>query len=70
MILAAGWYLKKSALLRALGQLEPERHIKFLSALCYLFKDCMDEYKDWRKCQDHVKAFKACIDKQNKQKKP
>ena len=29
MILVAGWYLKKSALLRALGQLEPERHIKF-----------------------------------------
>ena len=30
MILVAGWYLKKkSALLRALGQLESERHIKF-----------------------------------------
>ena len=34
-----------------------------------VLKDCMDEHKDWRKCQEHVKAFKACIDEQNKQKK-
>jgi len=37
--------------------------------LHYALLDCMDEHKDWRKCQEHVKAFKACIDKQNKQKK-
>jgi len=34
-----------------------------------VLKDCMDEHKDWRKCQEHVKAFKACIDEENKQKK-
>jgi len=34
-----------------------------------ILKYCMDEDKDWRKCQEHVKAFKARIDEQNKQKK-
>jgi len=34
-----------------------------------ILEDCVNEDKDWRKCQKHVKAFKACIDEQNKQKK-
>lgn len=29
----------------------------------YQVQECMAETKDWRKCQEHVKAFKACIDK-------
>ncbi|CAH3197614.1 unnamed protein product [Porites evermanni] len=37
--------------------------------LHYALLDCFQEHKDWRKCQDHVKAFKDCIDQQNKQKK-
>ncbi|KAM7443688.1 Cytochrome oxidase assembly factor4 [Porites harrisoni] len=37
--------------------------------LHYALLDCFQEHKDWRKCQDHVKAFKECIDQQNKQKK-
>ena len=34
--------------------------------LHFKVQECMVDYKDWRKCQDHVKAFKNCIDKTNK----
>lgn len=27
----------------------------------YAIQDCMFENKDWRKCQNEVKAFKECI---------
>ena len=43
--------------------------VDYLLCNFFLLQDCMDEHKDWRKCQEHVKAFKACIDGQNKQKK-
>ena len=33
----------------------------------YKVQECMAETKDWRKCQDLVKAFKDCID-QSKRK--
>ncbi|KAJ7356087.1 Cytochrome oxidase assembly factor 4 [Desmophyllum pertusum] len=38
--------------------------------LHYALMDCMDKQKDWRKCQEHVKGFKACIDQQKQLKKP
>lgn len=37
--------------------------------LHYALLDCMDQHKDWRKCQEHVQAFKVCIDEQNKKLK-
>ncbi|XP_013386476.1 cytochrome c oxidase assembly factor 4 homolog, mitochondrial [Lingula anatina] len=32
-------------------------------------QDCMFDTKDWRKCQEQVKAFKACVENYEKQKK-
>ena len=32
----------------------------------YKVQECMAETKDWRKCQDLVKAFKDCIDQSKK----
>ena len=26
-----------------------------------VFQDCMFENKDWRKCQEHVDAFRKCM---------
>jgi len=34
--------------------------------LHYALLDCMDKHKDWRKCQEHVQAFKTCIDEKKK----
>nr|XP_061787199.1 cytochrome c oxidase assembly factor 4 homolog, mitochondrial-like [Nerophis lumbriciformis] len=29
--------------------------------LHYAVQECMAERQDWRACQDHVRAFKACM---------
>lgn len=34
--------------------------------LHYKVQDCIATTKDWRKCQAEVKAFKECIDKNQK----
>ncbi len=31
--------------------------------LHYKVQECMFDTKDWRQCQDHVKAFRKCIEK-------
>ncbi len=30
--------------------------------LHYAVQDCMAENKDWRKCKEHVDAFRKCVD--------
>jgi len=32
----------------------------------FTLQECIAETKDWRQCQNHVKAFKECMDKYKK----
>ncbi|KAI4502449.1 hypothetical protein M0802_002361 [Mischocyttarus mexicanus] len=36
--------------------------------LHYQIQECIAETRDWRKCQDHVKKFKVCMEEYNKRK--
>lgn len=36
--------------------------------LHYQVQECIAETQDWRKCQDHVKKFKVCMEEYNKRK--
>lgn len=33
----------------------------------YLVQECMVEHQDWRKCQQVLKNFQACLNKNKKQ---
>ena len=32
----------------------------------YLVQECMVEHQDWRKCQEVLKNFQACLNQKNK----
>ena len=32
----------------------------------YLVQECMVEHQDWRKCQEVLKNFQACLNRKNK----
>ncbi|CAM9197503.1 unnamed protein product [Ectocarpus sp. 6 AP-2014] len=37
------------------------------SSIYYRLEDCLGEHdRDWRRCQEQVKALKACNDKKNR----
>mmetsp|Transcript_124407 Transcript_124407/g.175525 ORF Transcript_124407/g.175525 Transcript_124407/m.175525 type:complete len:86 (+) Transcript_124407:84-341(+) len=36
----------------------------------YALQDCYDETGDWRKCQEPMKAFRQCMQRSTKSKKP